>query len=110
VLIVVVCFAAVAELILRCKTTNGVVEKRFKDDAEVVDVSRRFACRSALTHRLQINHMGLSEVPSELFRMKNVKELRLNVNKLCSLPSEIAQLTVLEALNVRLLKRLDRDP
>ena len=62
---------------LRCKTTNGVVEKRFKDDAEVVDVSRRFACRSALTHRLQINHMGLSEVPSELFRMKNLKQLWL---------------------------------
>jgi hypothetical protein len=34
--------AAVAEpeLILRCKTTNGVVEKRFKDDAEEVFVRR----------------------------------------------------------------------
>ncbi len=44
-LIVVVCvvsfsFAAVAELILRCKTTKGVVERRVKDDAEWVYVSR----------------------------------------------------------------------
>ncbi len=53
--------------------------------------------------------MGLMEVPSELFRMKNVKSLWLNDNKLCSLPSEIAHLTTLETLIVRLLKRLDRD-
>jgi hypothetical protein len=48
-------------------------------------------------------------VPCELFRMKNVKELYLTKNKLCSLPSEIAQLTSLEELLVRLPKRLDRD-
>ena len=46
--------------------------------------------------------MGLKEVPSELFRMKSVKALYLNNNKLCSLPSEIARLAVLEALFVRL--------
>jgi hypothetical protein len=34
--------------------------------------------------------MGLTEVPSELFRMKNVKELWLANNNL--LPSEIARL------------------
>jgi hypothetical protein len=53
--------------------------------------------------------MGLMEVPSELFRMKSVKQLFLNNNKLCSLPSEIAQLTALEELWVRLAKRLARD-
>ena len=52
--------------------------------------------------------MGLTEVPCELFRMKNLKTLWLNVNNLCSLPSEIAHLT-LERLSVRLWKRLDRD-
>jgi internalin A len=52
--------------------------------------------------------MGLTEVPSELFRMKNVKELHLYGNKLCSLPSEIAYLAKLEELWVRLSKRLDR--
>jgi Leucine-rich repeat (LRR) protein len=53
--------------------------------------------------------MGLTEVPSELFRMKNLKELYLNNNFLCSLPSEIAHLPTLEGLYVRLLKGLDRD-
>ena len=53
--------------------------------------------------------MGLTEVPSELFCMKNVKSLWLLKNKLCSLPSEIAHLTTLETLIVRLSKRLDRD-
>jgi Leucine-rich repeat (LRR) protein len=53
--------------------------------------------------------MDLTEVPSELFRMKNVKELWLGSNKLCSLPSDIAQLTTLEKLGVRLSKRSDRD-
>jgi hypothetical protein len=53
--------------------------------------------------------MGLTEVPSELFRMKNLKELHLTGNKLCSLPSEIALMTTLEKLRVRLLKRLDRE-
>jgi Leucine-rich repeat (LRR) protein len=46
--------------------------------------------------------MGLMEVPSEMFRMKNLTQLYLNNNNLCSLPSEIAQLTVLEGLYVRL--------
>jgi hypothetical protein len=53
--------------------------------------------------------MGLTELPCELFRMKNVKELNLYDNKLCSLPSEIALMTTLETLYVRLLKGLDRD-
>jgi hypothetical protein len=53
--------------------------------------------------------MGLKEVPSELFRMKSVKALYLNNNKLCSLPSEIALTTTLETLWVRFWKRFDRD-
>jgi Leucine-rich repeat (LRR) protein len=53
--------------------------------------------------------VGLTEVPPELFRMKNVKTLNLNSNNLCSLPSDIALLTTLERLYVRLSKRLDRD-
>jgi hypothetical protein len=52
--------------------------------------------------------MGLTEVPSELFRMKDVKRLNLFNNKLRSLPSEIAHVTKLEVLHVRLAKRLDR--
>jgi Leucine-rich repeat (LRR) protein len=46
--------------------------------------------------------MGLTEVPCELFRKKNVKTLWLNDNNLCSLPSEIAHLPTLEGLYVRL--------
>jgi hypothetical protein len=65
----------VAELILRCKKTKGVVERRVELDAELVQVSRRFARH--LTHTLKIYSMGLTEVPSELLRMKNVKELFL---------------------------------
>jgi Leucine-rich repeat (LRR) protein len=49
--------------------------------------------------------MGLTEVPSELFRMKKLKSLDLSNNNLCSLPSEIAHLTTLERLYVRLSKR-----
>jgi Leucine-rich repeat (LRR) protein len=49
--------------------------------------------------------MDLTELPSELFRMKNVKALWLGINKLCSLPSEIARLTALGELWVRLSKR-----
>jgi Leucine-rich repeat (LRR) protein len=49
--------------------------------------------------------MGLMEVPSELFRMKNVKTLHLYNNNLCSLPSDIARLTTLELLGVRLSQR-----
>ncbi len=57
---------------------------------------------SYIVSRLQLNNMGLMEVPSEMFRMKNLTQLYLNNNNLCSLPSEIAQLTVLEGLYVRL--------
>jgi Leucine-rich repeat (LRR) protein len=45
--------------------------------------------------------MGLTELPSELFRMEHVKTLDLNGNMLCSLPSEIALMTTLEKLYVR---------
>ncbi len=111
VLTVVVCvvsgsFAAVTELI---KTTFGVVENRVKHDAVRVEVSRRLARRSVLTLCLQLYCMGMTEVPSELFRMEHVKTLDLNSNMLCSLPSEIALMTTLEKLYVRLAKRLDRD-
>jgi Leucine-rich repeat (LRR) protein len=50
--------------------------------------------------------MGLKEVPSELFRMKNLKQLNLSANNLSSLPSDIAHLAMLETLSVRLLKGL----
>jgi Leucine-rich repeat (LRR) protein len=46
-------------------------------------------------------YMGVTEVPSELFRMKTVKEFNLYNNNLCSLPSEIALMTTLEKLYVR---------
>jgi hypothetical protein len=53
--------------------------------------------------------MDLTEVPCELFRMKNLKRLWLYNNNLCSLPSEIALVAKLKELYVRLPKRLDRD-
>ncbi len=96
------------ELILRCKTTEGVVEERLEHDDAVVTVSRLFAHRSALTHRLQLGRMGLTEVPSELFRLKHMKELFLCNNNLCSLPSEIALLATLDTLYVRVWKRVNR--
>jgi hypothetical protein len=111
VLNVIVSFAAVSELVLslRCITTNGVVEKRLMDDAERVYVRRCFARLSAHTHRLrlrlQLKDMDLTELPVELFPMKNVKILYVANNKLCSLPSEIAHLATLEELWVRLSKR-----
>jgi hypothetical protein len=49
--------------------------------------------------------MGLTEVPSELFRMQNVKTLLLHDNNLCLLPREVSRLAVLETLLVRLSKR-----
>jgi Leucine-rich repeat (LRR) protein len=65
------------------------------------------ARRSAHSHtrRLQLIGMGLTELPSELFRMKNVKSLFFHDNYLCSLPSDIAHMTTLEQLGVRLSKR-----
>jgi hypothetical protein len=52
--------------------------------------------------------MCLTDVPCELFRMKNLKRLSLSCNNLCSLPNEIAHLATLEQLWVRFSKRLDR--
>jgi Leucine-rich repeat (LRR) protein len=45
--------------------------------------------------------MHLTEVPSELFCMKNVNFLLLSDNNLCSLPSDIAHMKKLEGLHVR---------
>jgi hypothetical protein len=55
VLTVVVCVVsirllAVTELILRCKTTKGIVEERVKHGAENVLVSRRFLHVAQLSH------------------------------------------------------------
>jgi Leucine-rich repeat (LRR) protein len=52
--------------------------------------------------------MGLTELPSELFDMTDVTTLFLANNNLCSLPSEIAELAMLDTLLVRLSKRSDR--
>jgi hypothetical protein len=45
--------------------------------------------------------MGLTDVPRELFCMKNVTRLWLSHGFLCSLPSEISLMTTLEELYVR---------
>jgi Leucine-rich repeat (LRR) protein len=74
--------------------------------------TRRRSCRresmilhvAQLSQCLQLGEMGLTEVPCELFRMKNVKQLWFHRNNLCSLPSEISRLTTLEKLGVRLSK------
>jgi Leucine-rich repeat (LRR) protein len=50
--------------------------------------------------------MGLTELPSELFRMMNLKRLDLSNNRLCSLPSELAHLATLEVLRVRLIESI----
>ena len=52
--------------------------------------------------------MGLTELPSELFHIKNLK-IYLNNNNLCSLPSEIAHLAMLEWLYVRLSRLINLD-
>jgi Leucine-rich repeat (LRR) protein len=62
-------------------------------------------CTSPSSPRLQLVNMGLTEVPSELFRMNNVKAVFLAGNKLCSLPSAIWHLKALYGLDVGLLKR-----
>jgi cell division protein FtsB len=101
---------SVTELILRCQTTGGVVERRFKrDDPEV----RGRFCTSLLlllllllTLVFELGNMGLTEVPSALFRIENVTRLHLDRNNLCSLPREIALLTSLEWLNVRQSKTI----
>jgi Leucine-rich repeat (LRR) protein len=49
--------------------------------------------------------MGLTELPSEVFRFQNVGILSLDYNNLCSLPSAIGHLETLNTLCVRLTKR-----
>lgn len=89
------------ELVLRCQTTGGVVERRFKRDDECV-VSRSLCSGLQFTlFVFQLWNMGLTEVPSALFRVANMKSLHLDRNNLCSLPSKVALLTRLEWLNVR---------
>jgi hypothetical protein len=45
--------------------------------------------------------MGVAELPCELFLVTTLKQLRLFNNHLCALPSTVAQLSLLELLNVR---------
>jgi Leucine-rich repeat (LRR) protein len=49
------------------------------------------------------------EVPTELFRLKNLKTVFLANNNLCLLPSEITHLAMLHTLIVRLSRRSDHD-
>ena len=53
--------------------------------------------------------MGLTEVPCELFRMKNLKQLALFNNQLMSLPPELGLLTNLKGLFVRHSTHMDRN-
>ncbi len=53
--------------------------------------------------------MGLTELPTAFFRMRTLEHLYIGENNLCSLPSEIAHLIMLDTLYVRVSKRVDRD-
>ncbi len=59
------------------------------------------AARTHDTTRLQLERMGLLELPFDLFVLKHVKTLWLGRNAVCALPREIAQLTKLELIHVR---------
>jgi hypothetical protein len=95
------------ELILRCKTKTvagvSIVKRHFNINDKEVNVrvvggSGRSACPAQLS--LQLQGIALTELPSELFHMNNIEQLKLNDNNLGSLPSEIALLTKLEGLFV----------
>jgi Leucine-rich repeat (LRR) protein len=97
----------VAGLILRCNTTKGVVEKHVKHDALIaVRNDLHVAQLSPLCHCLQLQGIGLTDVPPELFRLTNARKLYLYNNNLCSLPREISHLVMLEGLRVRRSKRI----
>ncbi len=53
----------------------------------------------------QLSFSDLTEVPPELLRMTNIRTLRLDGNRICSLPKEIAHLTKLKELWVRECQR-----
>jgi hypothetical protein len=96
-------------VVLHCKTTEGVVEQRFKRNADKIIVRLVLHRRSASHHIVvKLADMGLTEVPSDLFQITTVRYLRLYCNQLCSLPSQVGQLTRLVTLDVRHSKRLDR--
>jgi hypothetical protein len=97
------------DVLLRCPT-NGIrgriAEKRVPLDAVEVSVSlRRLHRRRVSCSRLQLAGMGVAELPRELFLVTTLKQLRLFNNHLCSLPSTVAQLSLLELLNVRANRR-----
>jgi hypothetical protein len=88
----------VTELILRCKTTKGVIEKHVTRDAEVVHVSRViFTSLSSHTSSSASRH-GSDGVAVRVVLHEEAAKNFINDNKLCSLPSEIKHLTKLKEL------------
>ncbi len=73
------------ELVLRCHTTGGVIER---------PVNRKSAV-------LALVMMDLTKLPAELFSFTSITNLVLFCNKIRTLPSQISLLTTLEQLNVR---------
>ena len=55
--------------------------------------------REATTH-LHFDHMGLEEIPEEVFQLSALESLNLSFNRIKTLPKEIAQLRNLKALYV----------
>jgi hypothetical protein len=96
---------AVDELLLRCSTTSGIVEKRVQRDSVDVSVSAAVVVASFAhttpSSSFQLSDMGLTEVPSDLFLLTDCEQLFLFNNCLCSLPSDIWRLTKLSMLSVR---------
>lgn len=57
--------------------------------------------RNAKSKNLSLSGLGLTKLPSEIWKLKSLKTLSLSDNKLSSLPPEIGQLTNLTKLYLR---------
>eukprot|EP00854_Cymbomonas_tetramitiformis_P002485 gene2485-3229_t len=72
----------------------------WQEDIEMDRFLRMKISVAQSTDNLDLSNIGLTELPSELFELNELKELSLAGNYLTHLPEDLGRLTALEKLNI----------
>jgi len=96
--LLIVCY-----LLFLCTPIHLSAQPDYTIQGKVYTSLKKAAAQPDSVQRLKLRRKGLKDFPTEVFAMKNLRELDLGSNKIKRIPPEIAQLSSLEIL------RLDRN-
>lgn len=93
-------FLFILSVLIFCGIKEGSAQPDFKTNGKVFTNLEKAKIQPDSVFRLKLRRKKLTEIPSEVFLFKNLRELDLGNNRISVLPPQIAELKKLEILRL----------